>query len=343
MDASDSVIRNAVIESFKLEKANRSVIPSTEAGDFNIPLILNAQTDIKGPFNLRICFEVVNDEYDVVKSFTEKYSLSDMKKGEKRKLTYAGNYFDAQNTASKIKIHIERDSERNEFWFSNSIEYDFVPVMVTQVFIEDMERIIGLIENNLMSVEIPDEVTIIGDYAFAGNKNLSEIKIPSSVKSIGRYAFSECSALETLEIPETVTTLGAHMFKSSGIKEIEIHGGIELIPNAMFMSSKLEKITLNEGLKKIWRDAFNSCTSLFEITVPSTVIHIDNWSMRIGTASRKGVFKILPVAPPTLPSTNVFNHLEALYVPDESLEEYKNATTWSTYADIIYPLSEYIE
>lgn len=32
-----------------------------------------------------------------------------------------------------------------------------------------------------------------------------------------------------------------------------------------------------------------------------------------------------------------------IYVPDDSVEAYKQASGWSEYADIIYPLSEYVE
>ena len=35
--------------------------------------------------------------------------------------------------------------------------------------------------------------------------------------------------------------------------------------------------------------------------------------------------------------------VDKIYVPNESVDTYKTATNWSTYADIIKPLSEYVE
>ena len=45
------------------------------------------------------------------------------------------------------------------------------------------------------SLEIPESVTSIGDYAFDSCGSLASIIIPDSVTSIGRYAFSGCKAL----------------------------------------------------------------------------------------------------------------------------------------------------
>lgn len=42
------------------------------------------------------------------------------------------------------------------------------------------------------SVIIPDDVTVIGDFAFSNCSNLTSVIIPNTVESIGRYAFYGC-------------------------------------------------------------------------------------------------------------------------------------------------------
>ncbi len=55
--------------------------------------------------------------------------------------------------------------------------------------------------------QIPDGVTSIGTYAFAGCNALKSITIPDGVTSIGNGAFSGCSALEIITIPDSVTSI----------------------------------------------------------------------------------------------------------------------------------------
>lgn len=45
------------------------------------------------------------------------------------------------------------------------------------------------------TVEIPSDVTAIGDYAFGGCTGLTEVSIPSSVRSVGQNAFAGCHNL----------------------------------------------------------------------------------------------------------------------------------------------------
>lgn len=52
------------------------------------------------------------------------------------------------------------------------------------------------------------------------------------------------------------------------------------------------------------------------------------------------------VIPPSMANVNAFGTINSeakIYVPDNSVNAYKTATNWSTYASYIYPLSEYVE
>ncbi len=61
---------------------------------------------------------------------------------------------------------------------------------------------------------ISNDVTIIGERAFAGVKGLSSITLPDSLEKIENYAFSGCSSLESINIPKNVSSIGTNPFAS---------------------------------------------------------------------------------------------------------------------------------
>ena len=65
---------------------------------------------------------------------------------------------------------------------------------------------------NLISIQIPDSVTSIGDYAFRYCSSLTSVTIPDSVTSIGWYAFEGCSSLTSVTIGSSVTSIGSDAF-----------------------------------------------------------------------------------------------------------------------------------
>ncbi len=60
---------------------------------------------------------------------------------------------------------------------------------------------------SLTSITIPEGVTSIGEDAFAYCANLASITLPESLKSIGSGAFTECMNLVAISIPKGMTKL----------------------------------------------------------------------------------------------------------------------------------------
>ena len=73
---------------------------------------------------------------------------------------------------------------------------------------------VDLYLNNTLvtSLEIPEGVTQIPDYAFRFCSKLTSVIIPRGITAIGREAFNGCLSLTTLNIPEGVTAIGDHAF-----------------------------------------------------------------------------------------------------------------------------------
>lgn len=127
------------------------------------------------------------------------------------------------------------------------------------------------IDNSLAtSLDIPDEVASIPNYAFNGCSGIIEINIPSNVASIGTDAFAGCDSITTATLPTTALSSVA----KSQLQRVVLNGGDE-IPSAAFAScSKLTNIELGDSVASIGQFAFSNCSSLKSINIPSSVTSI---------------------------------------------------------------------
>ena len=90
---------------------------------------------------------------------------------------------------------------------------------------DNCQAIIETASNTLiagcMNSTIPNSVTSIGSWAFAGCTGLTSITIPNSVTSIGDGAFSHCTGLTSITIPNSVTSIGSWAFAGcTGLEDI---------------------------------------------------------------------------------------------------------------------------
>lgn len=130
---------------------------------------------------------------------------------------------------------------------------------------------LGAIEN-LENISLPDSITRIGNYAFAGCANLKTIELKSNLTYIGRSAFYKCTNLDNITIPKSVTDIGEYAFSYTSSENVKFENGIQLstISIGMFQSSNLNNIELPNSIKEIKSKAFE-LTSLTDIIIPNGV------------------------------------------------------------------------
>lgn len=155
----------------------------------------------------------------------------------------------------------------------------------------------------LISVSIPDSVTVMGSGAFTGCSDLTSIKlsknvadipasafnagastemklqtveIPEGVKTIGSMAFSGAH-IENLILPDTLTAIGDKAFMNHQLTELELPSGVKTIGKSAFsitqegLKNSISSLTLNDGLESIGQEAFIG-NSIKSAELPSTVV-----------------------------------------------------------------------
>ena len=99
-----------------------------------------------------------------------------------------------------------------------------------------------LTEFNITRVIIPNTVTSISEYSFAGCSGLTSVEIPNSVTFIGYGAFVGCTGLTSVNIPDGVTEIGDSAFKGcTGLTSVNLPDGITKIADDAFAGAGCEE------------------------------------------------------------------------------------------------------
>ena len=138
--------------------------------------------------------------------------------------------------------------------------------------------------SGLTSVTIPEGVTSIGVEAFGNCSGFTSITIPEGVTSIGNSAFYNCSKLTSITIPSSVTSIGEYAFCSGsklktagpigGGYNIEFGWTSTIIDNAFNNCSSLTSITIPSSVTSIGNGVFYKCSGFTSITIPEGVTSI---------------------------------------------------------------------
>jgi hypothetical protein len=146
-----------------------------------------------------------------------------------------------------------------------------------RLFINNLE-----IEGN---IDLPDGMTGISNYAFAGNQSITSITIPDSVTSIDDCAFQSCTKLLNIIVDDEnkdyrsidgvlfnkdVTKLVAYPV-SKAETAYSIPNGVTSIDNCAFYDcTSLTSVTFPENIISIGDDAFQNCSSIKVANYPGT-------------------------------------------------------------------------
>ena len=192
---------------------------------------------------------------------------------------------------SKLAIN-----EIGQYAFSN---YDYIPKGEGDIISEEEPDLVKpwyLGEESITEVWIPDGVTRIGMYAFAGLTSLHTVHIPDSVVTIDVGAFYNCTSLVNVDGIENVKFFNQYAFLNTALagtisldQTVAIGDGAfaqipylatkydrastSLVPITPSVA-ELEKVILSDKAQSIGAYAFSGCEKLSEIILSEEKIKL---------------------------------------------------------------------
>ena len=147
---------------------------------------------------------------------------------------------------------------------------------------------------NVVTINLPDTITSIGNYAFYECRALKNVNIPNGVRSIGSDAFYLCQSLESIVLPDGIETIPYRAFYGCySLKSINIPHSVTSIGEAAFVNFAGTEIVIPAGVTSIGRYAFDNCPNLVSVVIPDGVTKLEE-STFSGCQSLKTV--ILPAS-----------------------------------------------
>lgn len=207
------------------------------------------------------------------------------------------------------------------------------------LFGNNVYRTVAIIDSafqrrNILSVHIPEGIEFIGHGAFYRCDSIITINLPASVKDFDG-AFAGMESLQKVKLP-AIKQISSTAFVDIRIKDLHIPEGVERICRDAFVScTKLKNVSLPQTLKIIERGIFYKCTALEEIVIPAQVEEIGDYAF-FECDSLHSVY-CHATTPPHI--TTIFNKRDVkVYVPEEAIDAYKKDFSWREYN--ILPMPE---
>lgn len=137
-------------------------------------------------------------------------------------------------------------------------------------FIIDGSKLIKYVGHS-KTVNIPENISEIGDYAFKDCTFIEKIQFPNNLKIIGEHSFERCLNLLFLVFNDHLITIKAHAFsRCFNVSYIQFNSEIKTIEDQAFsFCNKIKYIKLPKSLQLIASSAFNNCPKLSSIIVES--------------------------------------------------------------------------
>lgn len=242
-------------------------------------------------------------------------------------------YFMTKNKA-KLNIYFNDELETlNDYAFDNCTNFSFKNLYeatnLKTICSHGMSNCTGIDLGNL-----PESIQTLASCAFFNScgENCTSIKIPASIQTLGSqclaYPTTSRKKMQNLDLSNYTLSYFADSMLSAYIFNCDFvtPASVTEIPSSFNANGGFKHITIGSQITRV----ASSCFAVSQDEPAENVILIDITFER----ETPPTFGIRPLG-----YASSRENLK-IYVPDQSVEAYKNKAQFSIYADLIYPVSQ---
>lgn len=157
-------------------------------------------------------------------------------------------------------------------------------------------------QSNIITLNLPDSVEYIGDFAFVGCANLSAVTIGDNVKQMGQqilnatlwytqqssgliylnnwlYGFKGTLSTGSLTIRDGIVGIAGHsLYNLSGLTSVDIPDSVRYIGAFAFYQTGITSMVFSDNIEYIGEYAFYGSAMAGELTIPESVESIGSYA-----------------------------------------------------------------
>ena len=185
--------------------------------------------------------------------------------------------------------------------------------------------------------KIPQGITKIADHAFAGQLRLGSINIPESVTYIGDFAFHSCPFFR-ITLPQGLTYIGDYAFQMCNkLVEVDIPENVTYIGEAALSNCGYSTLVIPDKVTYIGAWAFDKCPNLATVTIGESVASIGVFAFD-GCGKLTKIVSRIPADKLFAVDGSTFGSVAGnctLYVPRGAKATYQNTNGWNHFTKIV--------
>lgn len=133
---------------------------------------------------------------------------------------------------------------------------------------------------HLRNLVVPDNVTQMGDSAFAYCHELTDVTIGNGLAGLGSTLFAGCSNLVNLQLGSNLKNIGFYaFFNCTALANLNLPDSLTKVDSGAFSGcSSLESLHLGKKVASIEDNAFTDCVSLTDLILPDSVAKISDFA-----------------------------------------------------------------